>query len=109
MEECHWKKRKERLNERGGETMKFVKETPKYGTKRTRTKFLWWPMTIATRMSTKIDVFEEGDYRHEKRWLEIASWEEEWTLGFPRDFWKPVKFLDRREGQRRQPLVGADE
>ena len=83
--------------------MKFIKETPPYGTRRTRTKFLWWPKKITTKLGGI------GDYRYERRWLETASWEEQWTAGRYSDWWEPKKFLDGKEGLRRNPLVGADE
>lgn len=66
--------------------MRFEHEIPRYGSKRTITKFLLRPVTIYTH-------HESGGCTVGKRWLETAKWEEIYTKGRIGNFWKKIRWL----------------
>jgi hypothetical protein len=64
---------------------------PKDGDTRTVTKFLWLPMAIRNEVG--------GVVTTQSRWLEKASWEEEYQAsGFSTaHYWRPARWLDLEE------------
>ena len=67
--------------------MRWTKTIPAYGSIRSVTKFLITPTRIYTRN-------EDGSKTVEERWLETSTWEEKWTQGRKRDFWKFIRWID---------------
>ena len=70
--------------------MRFTKTIPAFGTRRTITKFLWFPTEIWT-------VYENGAREVERRWLETATWEESWTNGRTGNYWRYIRWIDKDE------------
>jgi len=66
--------------------MRFTRTRPKYGTFRTVTKFLWFPIEITV-------VNDNGTTTYSKRWLETATYEELFTRGRIGDFWKKIRWI----------------
>jgi len=62
--------------------MRRKQRLPKLGTKRKVTKFLWWPRTLST---SPVPYIEK-----ETRWLERATWVEEWNYRA----WEPMYWTD---------------
>jgi hypothetical protein len=55
----------------------------KHGAVRTRTAFLWLPMTI----------YDPRREIHELRWLEAATWEEQFHEYEMARYWHPTRWL----------------
>lgn len=62
--------------------MKFIKKCPKSGDERTRTIFLWFPVSNST-------IDKDDRWTTETRWLEFATVQEEYSHY---DGWKVVGF-----------------
>ena len=75
--------------------MKFKSKELSYGDKRIRTKFLFFPVTIGL----------------ETRWLETATFEEVWAIGWVNrtfldlDEWIKIRFIDPDKVAQNESLV----
>jgi len=66
--------------------MRYESTSPAYGEKRTVTRFCWLPVKIRTYNGI-------GSTTSSSKWLETASWEEEWTKGRSINFWKKIRWI----------------
>ena len=73
--------------------MRIFKKMPEFGTRRTRSGFLFRPLMIEDK--NKMGEVKSTDFR----WLEKATWVETWTRTLHRTgevigHWRPTSFVD---------------